>query len=83
MNKKVERTLIIGLALILILISLTSCASKPQTKTNPSVYDGSIGMMLGCIFAPNTCKDVKKKANQQELTKEWEEVDKTQAQEAK
>ena len=78
MNKKVERTIIIGLALILVLISLSGCASKPQTKTNPSVYDGSIGMMLGCIFAPNTCKDIKKKANQDELTKECEEVDKAQ-----
>ena len=78
MNKKVERTIIIGLALILVLISLSSCAGKPQTKTKPSVYDGSIGMMLGCIFAPNTCKDIKKKANQDELTKEWEEVDKAQ-----
>jgi hypothetical protein len=78
MNKKVERTIIIGLALILVLISLSGCAGKPQTKTNPSVYDGSIGMMLGCIFAPNTCKDIKKKANQDELTKEWEEVDKAQ-----
>ena len=78
MNKKVERTIIIGLALILVLISLSGCASKPQTKTNPSVYDGSIGMMLGCIFAPNTCKDIKKKTNQDELTKEWEEVDKAQ-----
>jgi hypothetical protein len=78
MNKKVERTIIIGLALILVLISLSGCAGKPQTKTNPSVYDGSIGTMLGCIFAPNTCKDIKKKANQDELTKEWEEVDKAQ-----
>ena len=78
MNKKVERTIIIGLALILVLISLSGCAGKPQTETNPSVYDGSIGMMLGCIFAPNTCKDIKKKANQDELTKEWEEVDKAQ-----
>ena len=63
--------------IIILVILLAGCVKKPIEKTKqPSVYDGSLGLMLGCIFKPSDCEDIKKNAEQEEITKEWEEVDK-------
>ena len=65
------------ISLFLIVILIAGCVNKPLiTKKEPSVYDGSLGLMLGCMFDPKACKEVKKNAEQDEITKEWEEVDK-------
>jgi hypothetical protein len=42
-------------------------------KIEPNVYDGSMGVVLGCIFNPSKCKSIKR-ANEDEKT--WKEVDK-------
>jgi len=66
---------IIGIVALVFL--LTSCINKPIEKTKqPSVYDGSLGLMLGCMFDPSECDKIKKNAEQEEITKEWEEIDK-------
>lgn len=67
MNKEFERYLI--LVLVLILIGLGACVKKPITQTTqptekkevPTITDTigkmeSIGGVLGCMFAPQTCK---------------------------
>jgi hypothetical protein len=66
---------IIGIVALVFL--LASCINKPIEKTKqPSVYDGSLGLMLGCMFDPSECDKIKKNAEQEEITKEWEEIDK-------
>ncbi len=94
MNKRQETAVV--LILLLIGIGLSSCA-KPNTerKTNPTsnilIHGGSIGKVLGCMFAPSDCEDVKKnkahtpsdvaetsKELEDNMTKEFEAVDKQQ-----
>ena len=76
MNKKLERYVILGLLLTILVLGVWGCANKPVTKSKqPSVYDGSLGLMLGCIFDPSECDKIKKNAEQEEITKEWEEID--------
>lgn len=79
---KIKRITILPLFLILLGVLLNGCANKPQTKSTPSVYDGSIGAVLGCVFAPNTCKDIKNK-DDQDQNQIIKEVDKAKAQESK
>ncbi len=94
MNKRQETAVV--LILLLIGIGLSSCA-KPNTerKTNPTsnilIHGGSIGKVIGCMFAPSDCEDVKKnkahtpsdvaetsKELEDNMTKEFEAVDKQQ-----
>lgn len=94
MNKRQETAVV--LILLLIGIGLSSCA-KPNTerKTNPTsnilIHGGSIGKVIGCMFAPSDCEDVKKnkahtpsdvaetsKEMEDNMTKEFEAVDKQQ-----
>ena len=94
MNKRQETAVV--LILLLIGIGLSSCA-KPNTerKTTPTsnilIYGGSIGKVIGCMFAPSDCEDVKKnkahtpsdvaetsKELEDNMTKEFEAVDKQQ-----
>ena len=63
--------------IIILVILLAGCVKKPIEKTKqPSVYDGSLGLMLGCMFDPVDCDKIKKNAEQEEITKEWEKIDK-------
>ena len=70
----IQYTWIIGIIILLFLV--TSCANKPVQKTNnPNVYDGSLGILLGCIFDPSDCKDHKESKDRDDIG--WEEVDKS------
>lgn len=69
--------------------SLIGCANATKVEQNtkkPNLYDGSISIILGCMFAPNECERLKYKQSQVEphetekeyldkTSKEWEEVD--------
>ena len=96
MNKRQETAVVFILLLILIGGGLSNCA-KPnaERKTNPTsnilIHGGSIGKVLGCMFAPSDCEDVKKnkahtpsdvaetsKEMEDNMTKEFEAVDKQQ-----
>lgn len=89
MNKRLDTAIIVILLLILIGIGVSGCASPKKTQDNskPSIYDGSIGVMLGCMFSPSDCqkykKDTEQKQQQDEITKEFEEVDKQKQSESK
>tara|TARA_B100001057_G_scaffold481223_1_gene554992 strand:+ start:2905 stop:3129 length:225 start_codon:yes stop_codon:yes gene_type:complete len=68
---------------ILLLLILASCAAKqPEVKTKPdaiSIFDGSMSRVLGCIFAPQECENIKQEERlqqQREITRELEELDK-------
>ena len=65
MDKKIERKIIWTLAIILIVLGLTSCAGKPLTVIGKPIEEkvlitdtianmGSIAEVLGCMFAPNS-----------------------------
>lgn len=79
MSKQMERTIIIILVLILIVVGLSGCASKPKQSKSPNVYDGSLGIMLGCMFDPTDCEKFKKEGNKQkeeaEFQKEFDKID--------
>ena len=85
MNKKTERIIIIFLVLVLLGIGLGGCASNQSSKTTEkSVYaSDSIGIVLGCVFDPANCKKYKKEADQNQITKEFDEVDKAKQSEGK
>ena len=72
---KIQKILILFLFAIL----LTNCASKNKdvaSNKEPNIYDGSIGLVLGCMFNPAECNKFKQQVEQDEITKDFEEVDK-------
>ena len=83
MNKDLEKWVIIGLVLVLVMISLQGCANKTKViKSEPSVnvFNGTISKMLGCIFAPAECKDLQNSEEsnedlQDQITEEMMEMD--------
>ena len=85
MSKDMERKIILILLLLLVFLGLSGCVntSKANTKNteqaNISVYNGTISKMLGCIFAPSECKNLKKQKSkedlQDEITEEMMEMD--------
>lgn len=82
MNKRLDTAIIVILLLILIGIGVSGCAkpnSKPEPNPNAGIYDGSIGVILGCMFSPNDCqkykKDTEQKQQQDEITREMTEMD--------
>jgi len=88
MDKKLERNIIWTLAIILLVLSLTSCAMKPLTVISKPVEEkllltDTIGNMpaiveaLTCMFAPNspTCdKELKDKPISALTDSEVEEI---------
>ena len=83
MNKRLDTAIILILILILIGIGISSCA-KPgvNTKAEPTnnilIYGGSIGKILGCMFAPGECDKLKKDNKELEssdMTEEFEKLD--------
>lgn len=62
--KNIDTTIIRCLIVILIIIGLLGCTKLPnQTNeglSNAGIYDGSIGTILGCVFAPANCEKYKK-----------------------
>lgn len=87
MNKRLERAIILILLLILIGIGMSGCANpnpKAKSESDSSVYaSDSIGIVLGCVFDPANCKKYKKEADQNQITKEFDEVDKAKQSEGK
>jgi len=89
MNKKLDTAIIVILLLILIGIGVSGCAVPKKSQDNPNagIYDGSIGVILGCMFSPNDCekykKDTEQKQQQDEITKEFEEIDQQKQSESK
>ena len=40
------------------------------------MFDGSLSRMVGCIFAPESCKDMKQEEmSEEEMTEEFEKID--------
>ena len=78
MNRDIERWLIIGLCMILVLMSLQSCSTgkteaKPTETPNVNVYNGTLSEVLGCMFAPLECQKLKNKQSQKEPHKDQSE----------
>jgi hypothetical protein len=89
MNKRLDTAIIMILLLILIGIGVSGCAVPKKSQDNPNggIYDGSIVVILGCMFSPNDCekykKDTEQKQQQDEITKEFEEIDNQKQSEGK
>ena len=73
MDKHLEKFLIAGLVMILVLISLSGCGTKPIKTENkqPTQLEtigkiDSIGIVLGCMFAPVKCKDMVSEQDEKE-----------------
>lgn len=77
MDKNTERWIIVILFVMLLVAGLSGCANKSKEKANMpniSVYDGSLSKILGCMFSPSACEDIKK-AQEQDLNQTKEEAD--------
>ena len=77
MNKETERWIIIILLVMPLVAGLSGCAgnTKKAESTQPSVFDGSLSRMVGCIFAPESCKDMKQEEmSEEEMTEEFEKI---------
>lgn len=70
-------TIIKILFLFFLTTTVSGCSTqdKSVSKPGPSIYDGSIGLVLGCMFNPADCKKMKQEMEQDQITKEFEEVD--------
>ncbi len=78
MNKETERWVIVVLLVVLLMAGMSGCASdtKKPKSIQPNVFDGSLSRMIGCIFAPQSCEDMKQEeVSQEEMTKEFEKLD--------
>ena len=86
MDKNTERWIIVILFVILLVAGLSGCANKSKEKANMpniSVYDGSLSKILGCMFSPTACEDMKKaqdngktpEQENEEFTKEFDQID--------
>ena len=78
---------IVGVVIGVILISmmLSGCATKPKPSKsmNPIANAKELGIALGCVFAPNTCKtEAEIKQEQDDITKEFDKIDAQKAKEA-
>ena len=63
MNKKTEKWVILLLLVALLVLGISGCAGKSKDDTNLpniNVYDGSLSKILGCMFSPSSCADLKK-----------------------
>lgn len=79
MNKRLDTAIIMILLLILVGIGVSGCAVKQQSTQDPShsgIYSGSIGVVLGCVFEPSNCEKFKKDADQDDITRDFEALDK-------
>ena len=66
------KILLVLIASILLLVSCIKSTNVTK-KIEPNVYDGSMGVVLGCMFNPSKCESIKR-AHEDE--KSWKEVDK-------
>ncbi len=85
MDKDIEKYIIAGLAMILILLMLAGCA-KPrvenQVPRTPTTLETvakmkGIASVLGCMFAPGNeeCKKLQTDRDTDKEDKEWEELE--------
>ena len=83
MNKDLEKWVIFGCILIILMIGISGCGTTKTSKTNETpninVYNGTVSTMLGCIFKPSECEKFKKEEStddlQDEITEEMMEMD--------
>ena len=86
MNKNTEKWVILLLLVTLLVLGISGCAGKSKDDTNLpniSVYDGSLSKILGCMFSPSSCADLKKaqdngktpEQENEEFTKEFDKID--------
>ena len=71
------------LILIVLIVMVAGCSktiktSKNELKSSPPNFE-AIADVLGCMFAPDTCKR-ESNDDQEEITKELDELDKEQKQ---
>ena len=85
-----ERTFIAILIIVMVTLALGGCAPKhlpDQGPKQPTVMDtiskaDSIGLMIGCMFAPNSpeCDKIRhKKTDVQETNKERDSMEETKS----
>ena len=85
MDKDLEKYIIAGLAMILILLMLAGCA-KPRVENQvpraPTTLETvakmkGIASVLGCMFAPGNeeCKKLQTARDTDKEDKEWEELE--------
>ena len=85
MDKDLEKYIIAGLAMILILLMLAGCAKPrvenqiPRTPTTLETVAKMKGIasVLGCMFAPGNeeCKKLQTDRDTDKEDKEWEELE--------
>jgi hypothetical protein len=84
MKKMIEKYLYV-LVMVTCIFILVGCAGKPKPpKTlDPIANAKELGVALGCVFAPNTCKSKEEiKKEQDEITKDFDKIDAELAKEA-
>ena len=86
MKEMIEKYLYV-LVMVTCIFILVGCAGKPKpSKTknlDPIANAKELGIALGCVFAPNTCKtEAEIKKEQDEITKEFDKIDAQKAKEA-
>lgn len=77
MKKMIEKYLYV-LVIVTCIFILVGCAGKPKPpKTlDPIANAKELGVALGCIFAPNSCKsEIENMKTQDEMTKEFDKID--------
>lgn len=77
MKQIIEKHLYI-LVIVTCVFILVGCSGKPKPskKLNPVANAKELGVALGCVFAPNTCKtEAEIKREQDEITKDFDKVD--------
>ena len=85
MNKELEKYIIAGLVMILVLLMLSGCA-KPrvenQVPRTPTTLETvakmkGIASVLGCMFAPGNeeCKKLQADRDLEKEEQEWEELE--------
>ena len=74
------------LVIVTCIFILVGCASKPKPpKTlDPIANAKELGVALGCVFAPNSCRsEIENMKEQEEITKEFDKIDADRAKEKK
>lgn len=79
MKKIIEKYLYV-LVIVICIFILVGCSGtgkpKPSRTLDPIANAKELGVTLGCVFAPNTCKsETEIKREQDEITKEFDKMD--------
>lgn len=85
MSKQAEKFIITVLMTVLVMLGLTHCKISPETvageqPSNIISHSNSIGKVLGCMFNPEDCEEMKNAVEEEQMTTEFEELDKEDSQ---